>query len=301
MTGKGPFSADYRFRTKDMDVGGVRMHYIDEPSDDTSSDLTFVCLHGNSTWSYMYRNIIPHLTPHGRVIAPDLIGHGRSDKPDIDYRYVTHYGYLEKFLESLDLKNVVLLLHDWGGGLGFNYAVNHKDQVRGIAFWETFVRTFDKWADWPQDLLEGFQAFRQDKVGWDLIVNKNVFMEEVLPYGIHRDLSKEEMDAYLAPHCDPNNRKMLWVWPNELPIEGEPADTSKIISNYVAELSTWDVPKLLFWVKPGAIVPEATVKRCEETFANLETVFLGESGHYVADDFPHEIGEKVTSWIKTFG
>jgi haloalkane dehalogenase len=84
-----------------------------------------------------------------------------------------------------------LLLHDWVGGLGFNYAVNHKAQIRGIAFWETFVRTFDKWADWPQDLLEGFQAFRQDKVGWDLIINQNVFMKEVLPYGIHRDLSQE--------------------------------------------------------------------------------------------------------------
>ncbi len=300
MTGQGPFSADYPFDSKFIDVGGATMHYIDEgePGED---GLTFLCLHGNSTWSYMYRNIIPHLLPLGRCVAPDLIGHGKSDKPDIDYRYLTHYRYVEQFITELGLKNVVLLLHDWGGGIGLNYAMQHEADIRGIALWETFVRTFDSWDDWPQDLLEGFKAFRTPDAGWDLIVNKNVFMEEVLPYGIHRDLSAAEMEAYLEPHCDLAKRKMLWVWPQELPIEGEPADVAVIIEDYVAKLGASKVPKLLFWAKPGAIVPEETVRLCEARFANLETVFLGESGHYIAEDFPHEIGEKVAAWVKGFG
>jgi len=293
MTGRGPFSADYPFEPHFTDVGGANMHYIDEAGD---GGLTFVLLHGNSTWSYMYRNIIPHLLPFGRCVAPDLIGHGKSDKPDIDYRYVTHYAYLEKFFAQLNLKNIVFLLHDWGGGLGLNYWSHHQEDVRGIALWETFVRTFDSWDDWPKDLLEGFQAFRNKDTGWDLIVNKNVFMEEVLPFGIHRKLSDAEMKAYLEPHADPAHRKMLYVWPQELPIEGQPADTAEIIRAYVAKLGQSQVPKLLFWAKPGAIVPEETVVMCEKNFPKLEAVFLGESGHYIAEDFPHEIGEKVAAW-----
>ncbi len=294
MTGRGPFSADYPFESHFVDVGGANMHYIDEAGD---GDLTFVLMHGNSTWSYMYRNIIPHLLPQGRCVAPDLIGHGKSDKPDIDYRYVTHYAYIEKFFAHMGLKNIVFLLHDWGGGLGLNYWSHHQEDVRGIALWETFVRTFDSWDDWPQDLLEGFQAFRAEATGWDLIVNKNVFLEEVLPFGIHRELSDAEMKAYLEPHADPGDRKMLYVWPQELPIEGQPADTAEIIQTYVSKLGQSQVPKLLFWAKPGAIVPAETVARCEKAFPNLESVFLGESGHYVAEDFPHEIGEKVASWV----
>ena len=159
---------------------------------------------------------------------------------------------------------------------------------------------FESWDDWPQDLLEGFKAFRTKDTGWDLIVNKNVFMEEVLPYGIHRTLSDAEMKAYLEPHADPANRKMLYVWPQELPIENDPPDTAEIIKRYVGMLGQSQVPKLLFWAKPGAIVPEETAALCEKNFPNLEAVFLGESGHYIAEDFPHEIGEKVASWAGSF-
>ena len=272
MTGRGPFSADYPFTPHTMDVGGAAMHFIDEPGD---GDLTFLLMHGNSTWSYMYRNIIPHLLPKGRCVAPDLIGHGKSDKPDIDYRYVTQYKYIERFIGELGLTNIVFVLHDWGGGLGLNYAMHHEADVRGIALWETFVRTFESWDDWPRDLLEGFKAFRTPDVGWDMIVNKNVFMEEVLPYGVHRDLTEAEMKAYLDPHRDPANRKTLWVWPQELPIEGQPEDTARIIKDYVAKLGRSQVPKLLFWAKPGAIVPEETVALCRANFPNLEDVFLG--------------------------
>ena len=297
MTGRGPFSADYPFKPHTMDLGGAATHYIDEPGD---GELTFVLMHGNSTWSYMYRNITPHLLPKGRCVAPDLIGHGKSDKPDVDYRYVTQYKYVERFLGEFGLTNIVFVLYDLGGSLGLNYAMQHEADVRGIAMWETFVRTFDSWDDWPRDLLEGFKAFRTQDVGWDLIVNKNVFMEEVLPYGINRDLSEAEMKAYLDPHGAPANRKMLWVWPQELPIENDPEDTEAIVKDYVAKLGQSQVPKLLFWAKPGAIVPEETVALSRANFPNLEDVFLGESGRYLAEDFLHEIGEKIASWVEGF-
>ncbi|MCZ6604652.1 MAG: haloalkane dehalogenase [Alphaproteobacteria bacterium] len=284
-------SAAYPFTSKFAEIDSTKMHYIDEGEGDP-----IVFLHGNSTWSYMWRNIIPYLSGKARCIAVDLVGHGQSDKPDIDYRYVTHYKYIEGFLDGLGLKNFTMVLHDWGGGLGFNYAMHHEDELKGLAFMETFVRTFDSWDDWPPDLVEGFKQFRSKDVGWDLIVEKNVFMEQILPYGIKRGLSDEEMQAYLAPHADKKNRKQLWVWPQELPIEGKPADTSKIIHDYVAKLGRSPVPKLLFYVDPGAIVPEATAEMCEQNFPNLEKVFLGPGGHYVAEDYPHEIGEKLSSW-----
>lgn len=286
-----PISAEFPFEPRYLEIDGAKIHYIDEGEGDP-----IVFMHGNSTWSYMWRNIIPYLSGKARCIAFDLVGHGLSDKPDIDYRFVTHYRYVENFLETLDLDKITMVLHDWGGGLGFHYAMQHEEKMKGLAFMETFVRTFDSWDDWPSDLREGFQQFRTEGVGWDLIVNQNVFMEEILPYGVKRGLSDREMAAYLDPHRDIKNRKQLWVWPQELPIEGQPADTSEIIRHYVSRLKQSPLPKLLFYVDPGAIVPEETARMCQEAFPNLESVFLGEGGHYVAEDHPHEIGEKLSTW-----
>jgi haloalkane dehalogenase len=244
---------------------------------------------------------MPHLESRGRCIAPDLIGFGKSAKPGINYDYVDHYGYIEGFIEALDLKDITLVLHDWGGGLGFNYAMRHQDNMCGVAFMEIFVRTFPSWNDWPQDLAEGFKQFRTEGVSWDLIVEQNVFKEQILPYGIHRDLSEAEMSAYLEPFRDVAHRKPLWVWPQELPIEGKPVGTAEIIRNYVTELKKSALPKLLFHVQPGAIIPPETVEMCRRDFPSLEDVFLGESGHYVSEDFPHEVDKKVAQWSDAIG
>ena len=286
-----PISAAFPFQARYLETNGAKIHYIDEGEGDP-----VLFMHGNSTWSYLWRNIIPYLSGKARCIAFDLVGHGHSDKPDIDYRFRTHYEYVESFLESLGLSNLTMVLHDWGGGLGFHYAMQHEEKMKGLAFMETFVRTFDRWSDWPADLLEGFQQFRTEDVGWDLIVNQNVFMEQILPYGVKRGLTAEEMAAYLEPHSDIRNRKQLWVWPQELPIEGRPPDTSEIIRNYVARLKQSRLPKLLFYGEPGAIIPAETARMCEENFPNLEAVFLGAGGHYLAEDYPHEIGEKLSTW-----
>jgi haloalkane dehalogenase len=296
MTGRGPFSADYPFAPNYVEVNGARMHYAD-----VGEGRPFLFLHGNSTWSYMWRNVIPHLQDKGRCIAPDLIGFGKSDKPDIDYNYAEHYTYILAFIEALDLQDITLVLHDWGGGLGLNYAMNRPENIRGIAFMETFVRTFDSWDDWPQDLVEGFKQFRTPGLSWELIVEKNVFMLEILPYGIHRTLSEEEMAAYLEPFKEVAHRTPLWMWPQELPIAGQPDGTSRIIRRYVSALKKSELPKLLFHVQPGAIIPPETVEMCKRDFPNLEDVFLGESRHYVAEDFPHEIGEKIAQWSESIG
>ena len=296
MTGRGPFSAEYPFEPNFVEVNGARMHYAE-----IGEGRPFLFLHGNSTWSYMWRNVMPHLASRGRCIAPDLIGFEKSAKPDINYDYADHYGFIEGFIETLGLRDITLVLHDWGGGIGFNYAMSHHDNIRGLAFMETFVRTFDSWADWPADLVEGFKLFRTEGVSWDLIVEKNVFMEEILPYGIQRDLLAAEMAAYLEPFLETAHRKPLWVWLQELPIEGKPAATAEIISRYVAALKQSALPKLLFHVQPGAIISPETVAMCRRDFPNLEDVFLGESGHYVAEDFPHEVGEKIAQWSDGIG
>lgn len=296
MTGREPFSADYPFASHFIEVNGARMHYIDE-----GSGKPFVFLHGNSTWSYLWRNVLPHVTSRGRCIAPDLIGFGKSDKPDISYRYFDHYTYIEQFIEKLELDDITFILHDWGGGIGFDYAMRHPERVRGLAFMETFVRTFDTWDDWPPDLVEAFKQFRTPEIGWDLIVNQNVFMKQIFTHGINRTMSDEEIDAYMEPFQDVAHRKPLWVWPQELPIDGKPKDVAEIVQNYVAKLKLSTLPKLLFHVQPGAIIPPETVDMCRQSFPNLEDVFLGKSGHYVPEDFPHEIGEKIVEWSDGIG
>src|SRR3954464_10797213 len=186
----------------DIDVHGSRMHYVEE-----GEGPSVLFLHGNPTSSYLWRNVIPHVSGGARCIAPDLIGMGRSDKPDIDYRFVDHARYLDGFIEALGLGDVVLVLHDWGSGLGFHWARRHADRVRGLAFMEAILAPVSSWDAFPEGARQMFQAFRTPEVGWDLICKQNVFVEQALPGSVVRKLSDEEMDAYRAPFPDEASRK----------------------------------------------------------------------------------------------
>ena len=254
MTETKSISAAYPFAPHYMDVLGSRMHYVDEGSGDP-----ILLLHGNPTWSYLWRNIIPALTGHGRVIAPDLIGMGRSAKPDISYRFFEHVQYLETLIEKLDLKQVTLVIHDWGSVLGFYYAMRHVGNVKGIAFMEANVRPRYSWDEFDPPFRQTFRDFRSQDVGWDQIVNQNIFIEQMLPGGILRKLSEAEMAFYREPFLEPSNRKPLWRWPNELPIAGEPADVFAAVEAYSKWLQETLIPKLLLYVSPGGIIDAAQV------------------------------------------
>jgi haloalkane dehalogenase len=211
-----PISAEFPFASKFVEVEGSRMHYVEEGSGDP-----VLFLHGNPTSSYLWRNIIPYAARVGRAVAPDLIGMGRSDKPDIDYSFFDHVRYVDGFIDALDLRDITFVVHDWGSALGFHYARRHERNVKGIAFMEAILRPYT-WNDWPEQARGLFQAFRTPETGWDLIANRNVFVEDVLPGSVVRKLTDEEMDRYRAPFPTPESRKPVWRWPNEIPVDGQP-------------------------------------------------------------------------------
>jgi haloalkane dehalogenase len=285
-------SAGFPYESRFVNVRGSEMHYVAEGEGDP-----ILFLHGNPTSSYLWRNIIPHVSGLGRAIAPDLIGMGKSDKPDIDYRFFDHVEYVEGFIENLGLENITLVIHDWGSALGFHYAMRHADNVRGIAFMEAIVAPILSWDDFHPDFQKVFKAFRTEGVGWDMIVGQNFFVERILPGAVARDLSEAEMDAYRAPFLDEAARKPTWRWPNEIPIEGHPPDVVEAVGAYNAWLQETEIPKLLLHAKPGALLREDAVEWCRAHLPNLETVDLGTGIHFVQEDTPDEIGEALADWI----
>ena len=218
---------------------------------------------------------------------------GKSDKPDIDYRFFDHARYLDGFIEALGLTNITLVIHDWGSGLGFHYARRHPDNVKAIAFMEALVMPTPNWDVFDEQSRQLFQAFRTPEVGWDMLVNQNMFIEQIVPGGIIRELTDEEMNHYRAPFLDPASRKPIYQWPNEIPIEGEPADVHETVAVYNQWLQETDTPKLLFYATPGAILTEPAVGWCQQHLPNLTAVHVGQGRHYLQEDNPHLIGRRV--------
>ena len=287
-------SAEFPFESKYVEVLGSKLHYVE-----AGEGKPVLFLHGNPTSSYLWRNIIPHVEGSGRCVAIDLIGMGKSDKPDIDYRFVDHARYVDAAIEALDLHELTLVIHDWGSALGFHYASRHEDNVRGVAFMEAILMPVPTWDDFPADFRDTFQSFRTPDVGWDLIAKQNVFVEGVLPDSVVRDLTEAEMIRYREPYPDEQSRKPLWLWPNELPIAGEPEDVVEIVSEYNAWLQQTDLPKLLFYGTPGALIPAPLVEWAKASLKNLHAVDLGPGIHFVQEDHPDAIGREIARWLGT--
>ena len=286
-------SVDFPYQSHYIPVHGSKIHYIDKGEGDP-----ILFLHGNTTSSYLWRNIIPHLTSLGRCIAPDLIGMGKSDKPDIEYRFFDHVKYIEGFVEQMELKKVALVIHDWGSGLGFHYAAAHENNVMGIAFMEAILMPIS-WDQFPEEMREMFKAFRTPEVGRDMLIKENAFIEQVLPGAMVRKLTETEMNHYREPFKNPSSRKPVWRWPNELPIEGSPADVVTAVAAYNEWLQQSEVPKLLFYATPGAILPAPMVEWCQKHLKNLKTVDIGDGIHFLQEDNPHLIGQELANWYKS--
>ena len=280
------------YESKSVDVLGSQMHYVEGGQGDP-----VLFLHGNPTSSYLWRNVMPHLDPAAWVIAPDLIGMGQSDKPDLEYRLVDHVRYVEGFIEALGLRRLTLVIHDWGSALGFHYACRHEANVKGVAFMEAIVRSMT-WDEWPHTVRPLFESFRTPEVGWDLVVNKNVFVEQVLPGAIQRKLTDEEMNHYRQPFIDPPSRKPVWRWPNEIPIDGQPEDVVQLVDAYSDWLGRSDLPKLLLHATPGALLRKDQVQWCEQHMKNLRSVDIGPGLHFVQEDRPDEIGTAIREWYE---
>ena len=277
-------------------VNGKQMAYHD-----TGTGEAVVFLHGNPTSSYLWRDIIPHVSQHARCVAPDLIGQGDSDKlhnpgPD-SYTFVEHRTYLDELLDQLALGDkITFVVHDWGSALGFDWANRHRDRVAGICYMEAIVRPVT-WEQWPAGATDIFKAMRSD-AGEEMILTKNLFVEAILPASIIRKLSEAEMNEYRRPFLNAGeDRRPTLTWPRQIPLDGEPADVVKIVQSYADWLSTSDVPKLFVNADPGTILtgPQREFAR---TWPNQTEVTVAGS-HFIQEDSADEIGVALADWLPT--
>ena len=293
-------SAAFPYQKQRRRVLGSEMAYVEVGEGDP-----IVLLHGNPTSSYLWRNVLPHLQPLGRCIAPDLIGMGNSDKlPDSgpgSYRFVEHRRYLDALLEALDVHDrVTLVIHDWGSALGFDWVNRHREAVKGIAYMEAIVgpQGWDHWDKMGKRPV--LQALRSE-AGEAMILQDNLFVERILPEAVLRTLSVEEMAEYRRPFAEPGEgRRPTLTWPREIPIEGEPADVTAIAAAYADWLSTSDVPKLFVKAEPGAILASAGMVNFVRGWpAQTEVTVAGV--HFLQEDSPDEIGRAIAGWMGALG
>jgi haloalkane dehalogenase len=290
MTGTEPYG-HLQFR----DINGRRMAYVDEGSGDT-----IVFQHGNPTSSYLWRNVLPQLEGLGRLVAADMIGMGASDKLSPSgparYNYTEQRDYLFALWDALDLgDNITLVLHDWGSALGFDWANQHRDRVKGIAFMEAIVAPLS-WSDFPGEVRDAVQGFRSPQ-GEPMVLEHNAFVEEALPAMIQRTLAAEELDHYRAPYRNPGeDRRPTLSWPRNLPIDGDPAEVCSIVDDYSTWLAHSDVPKLFINAEPGAFV-QGRIRELIRTWPNLTEITV-KGIHFIQEDSPKEIGGAVASFVR---
>ena len=275
-----------------VDVGGVEMAYVDTGGDGSGA---VVFLHGNPTSSYLWRNIIPHVAQLDRCLAPDLMGMGESDgTPDGSYRFADHSRYLDAWFDAvLPEGPVTLVVHDWGSALGFHWARRHPDRVRGLAYMEAIVRPVT-WDEWPEAAKQVFQGFRSE-AGETMVLERNIFVERVLPGSTIKGVSEEAMEVYRRRYTEPGeSRRPTLSWPREIPIDGEPPDVVALVAEYADWLSRTPTPKLFINAEPGAILTGPQREFCR-TFSNQREVTVP-GVHFIQEDSPHEIGAAIAQW-----
>ena len=265
---------------------------------DVGSGDAVLFLHGNPTSSYLWRDIVPHVSGTHRCVVPDLIGQGDSDKldnPGVDsYSFVEHRQYLDGLIDQLDLgDNITLVVHDWGSALGFDWANRHQGRVKGICYMEAIVRPVT-WDEWPESARSIFQNMRTE-AGEEIVMTKNLFVEAILPSSIIRQLSDAEMDEYRRPFIASADRRPTLTWPRQIPIDGEPADVVEIVQSYADWLSTSEIPKLFINAEPGVILTGPQREFCRTWPNQTEVTVPGI--HFIQEDSPDEIGEALASWM----
>ena len=280
---------------KFLEVLGKRMAYVELGSGDP-----IVFQHGNPTSSYLWRNIMPLLAPLGRCLAIDLIGMGDSDKLEDSgperYTLAEHQTYLDAALDALAVhERVTWVIHDWGSALGFDWCRRHAAQVRGICYMEGIVMPVT-WSQWPEAARSVFQGFRSD-AGEAMVLEKNVFVERVLPGSVLRKLSEAEMTVYRRPFLNPGeDRRPTLTWPRQIPIEGSPPEVVTVVENYGQWLLQSAVPKLFINADPGAILTGEQREFCRRFPHQTEVTVKG--NHFLQEDSPQEIGTAIAAWLR---
>jgi len=290
-------SAKFPYKKNYKEVLGRKIAYVDLGEGDP-----IILIHGNPTSSYLWRNVIPELDGLGRIIVPDLIGQGDSEKLPISegperYNFQVVYDYLCGLFEVLGLtNNITFVIHDWGSGLGFHWAKNNPNAVKAIAYMEAIVRPVN-WDEWPENARGIFQGFRSKK-GEDLVLNRNMFVEGVLPSAVLRQLSNEEMENYRAPFKTPDDRQPTLNWPRQIPISGEPDHMVELVTEYSKWMMKNEIPKLFVNADPGSILTGQQREYCRKWPNQTEVTVPGI--HFIQEDSPLQIGRAITKWLSNF-
>ncbi len=288
---ESPIAAADPYPRRRVKVLDSEMAYLD-----TGTGDPVVFLHGNPTSSYLWRNVIPHAERVARCLAPDLIGMGESGKASGgSYRFVDHARYLEAWLDAVGLaRNVTLVVHDWGSALGFDWARRHPERVRGVAYMEAIVQPVT-WEQWPAPARAVFQALRSP-AGEEMVLQKNVFVERILPASVLRGLTETEMTVYRRPYQESGeSRRPTLTWPREIPIDGQPADVVAIVARYAQWLAGSDLPKLFVNADPGVILTGTQREFCRTWPSQREVTVKG--SHFIQEDSPREIGQAVADFV----
>jgi haloalkane dehalogenase len=273
------------------------MHY-----EDSGSGTPFVFLHGNPGSSHTWRRILPGVGP-GRLLAPDLIGMGQSGKPDIAYAFDDHARYLDAWFDAAGLARTVLVGHDWGGALAFDWAARHPERVLGIAFLESIVKPMG-WDELSPQARERGEQIRGD-LGEKIYLDQDVYIRQAFTgAGVLSPVSDQDLQAYLAPYPTPQSRRPLLAWARQMPLGGEPARLVTRIEAYDAWLAASPhVPKLLmtFEGSPTLLITDAMADWCASHIASLEITRCGNAGHHAPEDRPAEIAAAISSWADRHG
>ena len=284
-------SAEDRYERQHLAVRDAEMAYVEVGEGDP-----VVFLHGNPTSSYLWRNIIPHVEPVARCLAPDLIGMGESSKiPGSMYRYVDHREYLDAWFDAMDLNNVVLVVHDWGSVLGFDWARRNEERIRGLAHLEAIISGYS-WDDFDDSNRDIFRALRSP-AGDQMVLEENFFVDKFLPALVLRELTAAEMEAYRRPYLEPGEaRRPTLTWPREIPVDSDPPDVADVIAKNLAWLLKTEIPKLFLHAEPGVIVRDHPLGLIQMFLEQEEVTIKGH--HFAQEDSPHEIGEAVAAFVK---
>lgn len=290
MTTQGSVSAACHYPSRFVLVQGSKIHYIEDGKGDP-----VVFLHGMPTSSYLWRNIMPSLSDKAHCIAPDLIGMGASDKPAIDYTIYDHINYIQGFIEALALENITFVLHGWGSVIGFDYARRHADNVKALAFLESHVRPTTDWDMLSLPIQQLTALLKRPGASYHAVVEQNYLIDKFLPNGVLRKLSKEEFENYRKPFADPESRKPLWQYIQDLPL-GEGNGVFALIEKYSQWLQQAPQPKLMLYAVPGFITTMAMVQWAKEHIQNLTLVELQDALHFAQESAPDVFCKELRNW-----
>lgn len=283
-----------------LDLLGSTMHVVDTGG----AGPILVFLHGNPTSSYLWRHVTDRLAGQFRCVAVDLIGMGGSGKPDLDYTWDDHRRFLTAALDQVFSPPggpLWVVGHDWGVGLGLEYARTHPDRIAGVAMMEGHLRPLASWDDFDEHGRELFRQLRDPATGKRMVEDDNLFLTTVLPAGVHRTLTAEELQPYLEPFPTPESRRPIWRWVTQMPVAGTPADVRAVLADNFAWLTRSTLPRLLMWATPGAVISPEAARELQDAAPGLELGYVGEGLHFLPEDQPQNIANAISCWVMRSG